>query len=89
MPSERASLAGIDELRYEALLHAWPPGPNNEPPPEEGFDPARFTFERWQAVEDAMWELYASGITHRPSFIRVIAEEAYAAGLAQMSAADA
>ncbi len=35
-----------------------------------------------------MWEFYATGITHRPSFIRVIAEEAYAAGLAQMGAAD-
>jgi hypothetical protein len=78
-------VAGFDELRYEALLHAWPPGPNDEPPPEEGFDPERFTAARWHEVEDAMWQIYATGITHSPEYLNVIAEEAYAAGLAQMS----
>jgi hypothetical protein len=78
-------LAGLDPLRYEALLHAWPPGAGDDPPPEEGFDRALFAPERWDEVEDAMWELYATGIAHRPSFIRVMAEEAYAA---QMSKAD-
>jgi hypothetical protein len=29
-------------------------------------------------VEDAMWEIYATGITHKPSFINAIFEEAYA-----------
>ena len=79
-------LASVDKLRYEALLHAWPPGPNNDPPPEEGFDRALFTPDRWVEVEDAMWEIYATGITHKPSFINAIAEEAYA--MAQVSRAD-
>ena len=81
-------LSSVDKLRYEALLHAWPPGPNNDPPPEEGFDRALFTPDRWAEVEDAMWEIYATGISHKPSFVNAIAEEAYAAGLAQMRAAD-
>jgi len=34
-----------------------------------------------------MWELYTTGITHRPSFVNAIAEEAYAAGL-RMPTAD-
>ena len=67
-------LASVEELRCEALLHAWPPGPNADPPPEEGFDRGLFTPERWDEVEDAMRELYATGITHRPSFIREFAE---------------
>ena len=72
-------LASFDELRYEALLHAWPPGPNGDPPPEVGFDRALFTHDRWHEVEDAMGQIYASGITHRPSFVNAIADEAYAA----------
>lgn len=74
-------LAGVDELRYEALLHAWPSN-GVDPPPEEGFDRALFTRERWHEVEDAMWQIYASGVTHRPSFVNAIAEEAYAAASA-------
>jgi hypothetical protein len=70
-------LAGVDQLRYEALLHAWPPGPNNDPPPE-GLPWTPYSGTRWDEVEDAMWELYATGITHKPSFINAIAEEAYA-----------
>lgn len=72
-------LADFDPMRYEALLHVWPPGPNREPPPEEGFDPARFTPERWDEVEDAMRDLYSTGVTHSPSFVNAIFEEAYAA----------
>jgi hypothetical protein len=53
----------------------------HDPPPEEGFDRALFTPDRWVEVEDAMWEIYATGITHKPSFINAIFEEAY--GLAQ------
>ena len=75
-------LAGVDELRYEALLHAWPPGPNNDPPPEEGFNRALLTPERWHEVEDAMWEIYKTGVTHKPSFVNAIFEEAYAAASA-------
>jgi hypothetical protein len=75
-------LASLDQLRYEALLHSWPPGPNNDPPPEEGFDPARFTPERWLEVEAAMWEIYKTGVTHKPSFVNAIFEEAHAAALA-------
>jgi hypothetical protein len=81
-------LSEFDLLRYEALLHAWPPGPNDDPPPDEGFDRALFTPDRWQEVEDAMWELYKTGMTHSRDFVNVVAEEAYAAGLAQMVAAD-
>jgi len=76
-------LASVDKLRYEALLHAWPPGPNNDPPPEEGFNRALFTPDRWVEVEDAMWEIYATGITHKPSFINAIFEEAYALAQAE------
>ena len=76
-------LASVDELRYEALLHAWPPGPNNDPPPEEGFDPARLTPERWLEVEAAMWRIYVTGITHKPSFVNAIFEEAYAMAQAE------
>jgi hypothetical protein len=76
-------LASVDELRYEALLHAWPPGPNSDPPPEEGFNPARFTPERWLEVEAAMWRIYATGITHKPSFVNAIFEEAYALARAE------
>jgi hypothetical protein len=82
--AEMVELAGLDPLRYEALLHAWPPGPNNDPPPEEGFDRTLFTPERWEEVEDAMWQIYASGITHRPSFVNAIFEEAYELALAQI-----
>ena len=53
-----------------------------EPPPEEGFDPARFTPERWLEVEAAMWRIYVTGITHKPSFVNAIFEEAYAAASA-------
>ncbi len=35
-----------------------------------------------------MWELYKTGMTHSRDFVNVVAEEAYAAGLAQMNAAD-
>jgi hypothetical protein len=74
-------LAGVDELRYEALLHAWPSGLNNDPPPDGPWEPYRG--RRWDEVEEAMREVYKTGVTHSPSFIRVIAEEAYAAALAQ------
>jgi hypothetical protein len=50
--------------------------------PETGFDGAQFTPDRWHEVEDAMVQLYASGITHTHDFVNVIADEAYAAGLA-------
>jgi hypothetical protein len=69
-------LAGVDELRYEALLHSWPPGPNNDPPPEGPWKP--YSGDRWLEVEDAMSALYKTGITHKPSFINAIFEEAYA-----------
>jgi hypothetical protein len=75
-------LSEFDLLRYEALLHAWPPGPNDDPPPDEGFDRALFTPERREEVEDAMEEIYKTGITHSRDFVNVVAEEAYAAGLA-------
>ena len=74
-------LAGIDPLRYEALLHSWPSGPNNDPPPEGPWKP--YSGERWHEVEDAMWALYATGITHRPSFVNAIFEEAYALAQAE------
>jgi hypothetical protein len=82
-------LSEFDLLRYEALLHAWPPGPNDDPPPDEGFDPTRFTPERWDEVEDAMWQIYKTGITHSRDFVDAVAEECYAAGLAQMNATNA
>jgi hypothetical protein len=62
-------------------------GPNDEPPPEDGFDATRFTPERWDEVEDAMWQIYAIGITHSRDFVNVVAEEAYAIGLEQATAA--
>ncbi len=82
------ALASLDELRYEACLHAWPPGPNDDDPLSEGLPWKPYSGSRWHEVEEAMWQLYATGITHKPSFIRVMAEEACAAGLAQMSKAD-
>jgi len=81
-------LSEFDLLRYEALLHAWPPGPNDDPPPDEGFNLVLLTSDRWEEVEDAMWEIYKTGITHSRDFVNVVAEEAYAVGLAQMVAAD-
>jgi len=75
-------LASVDELRYEALLHAWPPGPNNDWPPEVGSYRAMFARDRWDDVEDAMWRIYVTGITHKPSFVNAIFEEAHAAALA-------
>jgi hypothetical protein len=81
------ALADVDELRYEALLHAWPPGPNGDPPPESRAWRS-YSGDRWNDVEDAMWEIYATGITHSPECVNVIAEEAYAAALAQANAGD-
>lgn len=77
------ALADVDELRYEALLHAWPPGPNGDPPPE-GPNWVRYGGVRWTEVEDAMWQIYATGVTQSPEYVNVIAEEAYAAALAAM-----
>jgi hypothetical protein len=79
-------LASVDELRYEALLHAWPPGPNDDSPPDGPWMP--YSGSRWHEVEDAMWRIYKTGITHKPSFVNAIFEEAYAQAVAQMSRAD-
>lgn len=80
------ALADFDELRYEALLHAWPPGPNGDPPPEGPCNPTLLARERWQEVEEAMQAIYATGVTHSPEYVNVIAEEAYAARLVHMNA---
>lgn len=82
------ALADVDELRYEALLHAWPPGPNEDPPPDRPCNPALLARERWQDVEDAMAGIYATGVTHSLEYVNVIFEEAHAAALAQGGAGD-
>jgi hypothetical protein len=68
-------LASFDELRYEALLHAWPPGPNNDWPPEVGSYRAMFAHDRWQEVEAAMWAdlrdwHYAQAVVRERNFRR-------------------
>lgn len=70
------AFAEFDSLRYEALLHAWPPG--DDPPPEVGFDRAHFTPARWDEVESEMRRFRALGITASRDVVEQVAQEAYA-----------
>lgn len=47
-----------------------------------------YSGDRWREVEDAMWQIYATGFANSPAYVNVILEEGHAAALAQANAKD-